>query len=169
MKSYISNMLDSTSNAVDKICRLFLMLVMAIMVSVIILQVFCRYILNAALPWPEELTIFLMAWMTFIGASIALKSWEHIGITLFSNMLPKKQRIILSILVKFAVLFFAIFLTYTGMLLVQNSVNTVSEALRISMIWPRLSIPVGGVIMILHSVDLISQEICRLTDKSEVN
>jgi len=33
------------------------------MVIVILLQVFFRYVLNNALPWPDELARFLMLWM----------------------------------------------------------------------------------------------------------
>ena len=35
----------------------------AIMVGTILLQVFMRYVLNNALPWPEEVARALMIWM----------------------------------------------------------------------------------------------------------
>lgn len=34
-----------------------------LMVCAILLQVFFRYVLGNALPWPEEAAIFLMLWM----------------------------------------------------------------------------------------------------------
>ena len=36
----------------------------AIMVIVILLQVFFRYVLNNALPWPDEAARFMMLWLT---------------------------------------------------------------------------------------------------------
>ena len=144
-----------------------MLVIMAVMVSTILMQVFFRYVLNAAMPWPEELTIFLLSWMTFIGSAIALKNWQHIGITLFANMLPKTLQQWLSILVKLTVLFFAVFLIYTGVIFVQRSAAMVSDALRVSMVWPRLSMPVGGAIMALHTVNILYKEISQLFQTSE--
>lgn len=161
----IGNALQLTSDYLDRLSKIILGLIMAVMVITILLQVFFRYVLNSALPWPEELTTYLMSWMTFIGAGIALKSWQHIGITLFVNMFSEYLQKIISILVKLAVLYFAIFLTYTGVVLVLKSTNVISEAMRISMVWPRLSLAVGGAIMILHTLSLLSQEINHLFRK----
>jgi len=163
----LGSFLNYLSEYVDKASRAALLLIMATMVSVILAQVFARYVLNAAMAWPEELTIFLLSWMTFIGSAIALKSWQHIGITLFANMLSINYRKFLSILVKLTVLFFAVFLTYTGVILVQKSTHMVSDGLRISMMWPRLSMPVGGVIMILHTVNLLFKEVSMFFQNSE--
>jgi TRAP-type C4-dicarboxylate transport system permease small subunit len=166
MTGAIGNVLLILSDSIDRASRIIMIFIMSVMVVTILGQVFFRYILNSALPWPEELTIFLMSWMTFIGSGIALKAWQHIGITLFANMLPQNFQVILSILVKVAVLFFAVFLTYTGIILVQKSTNIVSEAMRISMIWPRLSLPVGGVIMVIHTVNLLYQELYSIFRKN---
>lgn len=167
MTKALGSFLNSASKYVDKFSRFALMIIMAVMVSTILMQVFFRYVLNAAMPWPEELTIFLLSWMSFIGAGIALKSWQHIGITLFANMLPKTIQQYLSILVKITVLFFAGFLTYTGILLVQQSTHMVSDALRISMIWPRMSLPVGGAIMVIHMISALYNETSLLFQTSE--
>jgi TRAP-type transport system small permease protein len=165
--SIFGSFLHYLSEYVDKISRVAMMLIMGVMVTVILTQVFFRYILNAAMPWPEELTIFLMSWMSFVGSGIALKNWQHIGITLFANMLPYHYRKYLSVLVKLTVLFFAIFLTYTGVILVQKSSHMVSDALRISMVWPRSSMPVGGAIMIVHTINILFKEISLLFQTSE--
>ena len=44
---------------------------LALMVGVILLQVFFRYILNDALNWPDEAARFLMLWMTGLIAPSA--------------------------------------------------------------------------------------------------
>jgi len=163
----VGSFLHYTSDYVDKLSRVALLLIIAVMVSTILMQIFFRYVLNAAMPWPEELTIFLLSWMSFVGSGIALKSWQHIGITLFANMLPDTIQRYLSILVKLGVLLFAVFLTYTGILLVQQSTHMVSDALRISMIWPRMSVPVGGAIMTIHMISAVYKETSLLFQTSE--
>ncbi|MDA9735148.1 TRAP transporter small permease subunit, partial [SAR116 cluster bacterium] len=53
-----------------KIGRNLAWIAIFLMVIVILLQVFFRYVLNNALPWPDELARFLMLWMTgFIAPS----------------------------------------------------------------------------------------------------
>jgi len=42
-------------------------LIMLALVGVISTQVFWRYVLNAPLPWPEEVAGFLFAWLVFWG------------------------------------------------------------------------------------------------------
>src|SRR5690606_37831319 len=46
-------------------------LILLIMVVAIAAQVFSRYVLNDPLPWAEQLTLFLFAWMIYIGCSQA--------------------------------------------------------------------------------------------------
>ena len=41
---------------------------LALMVAVILIQVFCRYVLNNALPWPDEAARFCMLWLTGLMA-----------------------------------------------------------------------------------------------------
>lgn len=45
---------------------LIAMLMAAVMTAVILVQVFFRYFLSNALPWPEEAARFMMVWMTFL-------------------------------------------------------------------------------------------------------
>lgn len=163
----IGKFLEQLSSLVDKFSRAFVLIIMIVMVSVISLQVFCRYVLNSALIWPEELTIFLMSWMTFIGAAIALRSWEHIGIDFFVRKLSDKMRTITKIIVRVLVLFFVLFLLVTGILLVASSSHMISEALRISLVWPRLSVPVGAALMLIHVVHLTYRDVYELVSGKE--
>lgn len=161
----IGNYIERLSDIINKFSRSFVLAVMAIMVFVVSLQVFCRYVLNSALLWPEELTIFLMSWMTFIGAAIALRGWEHIGIDFFVRKLSPKMRDVVNIVVRFSVLFFVVFLLVTGINLVITSDHMISDALRISLIWPRLSVPVGAGFMLIHIIHLTYQDILNLRNK----
>lgn len=161
----IGNYIERLSGIINKFSRFFVLAIMAIMVFVVSLQVFCRYVLNSALLWPEELTIFLMSWMTFIGAAIALRGWEHIGIDFFVRKLSTKMRDVVNLVVRFSVLFFVVFLLVTGIDLVATSTHMISDALRISLVWPRLSVPVGAGFMLIHIIHLTYQDIINLRNK----
>lgn len=63
---------------------------LGLMVFVILLQVFCRYVLNAALPWPDEAARFLMLWMTGLIAPSAYRWGGFVAIDMLPAALPRR-------------------------------------------------------------------------------
>ena len=48
----------------------FLSLVMTVMLVVVTLQVWYRFVLNDPLAWSEELARYLFVWSSFIGSAV---------------------------------------------------------------------------------------------------
>jgi hypothetical protein len=67
-------------------------LLMAAMIAVIGLQVFCRYVLNASLIWPEELARYAMVWVTCLASALAVRQAAHVGIDSVIRRLPDPAR-----------------------------------------------------------------------------
>lgn len=83
---------------VEKIFILLGGLCLSALFLIMILQVFARYVLNAPLPWPEELALFLMAPLTFIGAYLAMLRGEHLNIPfLLEKAKPQVRKIMLGL------------------------------------------------------------------------
>lgn len=70
---------------------------LALMVFVILLQVFFRYILNNALNWPDEAARFLMLWMTGLIAPSAFRWGGFVAIDMLPLALPKKSGLVLTL------------------------------------------------------------------------
>ena len=64
-------------------------ILVSFMVAAILLQVFMRYVLNNALPWPEEAARALMIWMMGLVAAPALRRGDFVAITLLPDSLPR--------------------------------------------------------------------------------
>jgi TRAP-type transport system small permease protein len=62
---------------------------LGLMVVAILAQVFYRYILNNALPWPEEASRFLMLWSTGLMAPTAFRRGGFVAIDMVIRMLPR--------------------------------------------------------------------------------
>jgi TRAP-type transport system small permease protein len=62
---------------------------LGLMVVVILAQVFYRYVLNNALPWPEEASRFLMLWSTGLMAPTAFRRGGFVAIDMIVRMLPR--------------------------------------------------------------------------------
>lgn len=65
---------------------------MALMVICILLQIFFRYVLNNALPWPEEAARALMIWMMALVAPSAYRHAGFVAIDLVPDMLAPRIR-----------------------------------------------------------------------------
>lgn len=71
---------------------------MAAMVVAILMQVFWRYVLGNALPWPEEVARFLMLWATGVMAPTAYRQGGFVGIDMLVRLLPAAVAALLAFL-----------------------------------------------------------------------
>ncbi|WP_312240949.1 TRAP transporter small permease [Pantoea sp.] len=58
-----------------------------VMVTVIPIGIFARYVLNGALAWPEPVAIICMIIFTFIGAPVGLRAGTHICVSMVTDRL----------------------------------------------------------------------------------
>ncbi|MBO9479488.1 TRAP transporter small permease subunit [Shimia sp. R11_0] len=68
---------------------------LALMVIVILTQVFCRYVLNNALAWPDEAARFLMLWLVAFMAPSAMRWGGFVAIDTLPNMLSRVPGLVL--------------------------------------------------------------------------
>ncbi len=65
---------------------------MALICLISFANVVARYATNVSFAFTEEYSVFLLVFMTFVGASAAFAGNEHIRITFFVNRLPRAVR-----------------------------------------------------------------------------
>ncbi|MBT0958459.1 TRAP transporter small permease [Alphaproteobacteria bacterium KMM 3653] len=68
--------------------------------------------MGAALYWVDELAIYAMAWMTFLGASAALHYGKSVSVTVLTDILPEPAKSLVAKLVHLIVLCFALFMIW---------------------------------------------------------
>lgn len=86
--------------------------VLAASVTLLILLNVVTRNLGAALFWVDELVIYAMAWMTFLGASAAIRFGHAVAITILTDVLPMAVRRAVAVLVDVIVLIFALFMLW---------------------------------------------------------
>lgn len=149
----------------------------SIMVFVILLQVFFRYILGNALPWPDEAARFCMLWMTGLMAPTALREGGFVAIDTIDTLLPtvvtKLLQIIL-LMVSLIVLLVAVQIGWkevtglggrftTASLYVPTSFSF-DDWYRVPRSWMMSSLLVGIVLMILINIELILSRLLAIVD-----
>lgn len=61
---------------------------LALMLGMILMQVFFRYVLNDSLAWTEELAKFAMVWVACLVAPWAYREHLNVSIQMFADALP---------------------------------------------------------------------------------
>jgi TRAP-type C4-dicarboxylate transport system permease small subunit len=153
--------IDGILNRVNAVllagCRWATIGLMVAISAIIIAGVFYRYVLNDALSWSEEVSKFLMVWLTFTGAPLALRHGGHVAIELLPNALPPRLRQLL-LLVTFAIILaLMVVFVHQGLVFAWNARMQIAATLGggFSMIWVFLAIPVGGLLMGLIALELV--------------
>lgn len=74
-----------------------LAIIVAALTVVVAMGVFFRYVLSDALPWTDEVSGYMLAWITFMGAISALERGKHINFDGILMVVPTKTRRVLEI------------------------------------------------------------------------
>ena len=116
---YFFNFLEKVNTFFLRIGRQFAWIAIFLMVVVIMIQVFFRYVLNSALPWPDEVARFLMLWMTGLIAPSAYRWGGFVSIDMLERFLPK----IISTLLTLFLLIVSLFVLIIGLELGLKHIN----------------------------------------------
>lgn len=121
------------------------------MVVTMLLQVFCRYVLNASLSWSEELTRLLFVWLTFLGFGLAAqRNALPVIFVLGERVSNPKAAAALNAARDVMGIAIAILMAVYGFRLAANVSAIPTPALDISTAWFPLAVGTGGVLLVLQ-------------------
>lgn len=151
-----NNILKKLSDFIYELGKYITLFYTLIVLIIVLASVLLRMI-GKAPSWTEELARWLLIGVAFVGASVALKEGTHIGITIIiksiKSLLIKKILIIFSHLM---VLFFLLFLTYSGFDAAIRARSQMGDILPFTMMYPKLNIGLGALFMTIHVIYIIS-------------
>lgn len=140
------------SDVLYKLSNWMTIAIVSLMTAIVVLEVFCRNVLGFSFDWSEELTRYLLVWLTFVGGSIAFRNKQLVGFTFVSDKLSPalKRRVALAAQVVLAV--FLMIVMYYGIMQVTSPsvLQQLSPGMRLPMFWPYLAIPLGTGFMLIH-------------------
>jgi len=111
-----------------------------------------RYLTSHSLPWADEVARYLMIWMTFIGAGLALRRGGHVAISNLQDVLPTRAQIALRAGIVLALLAFFVFMIVTGHDYMTRMQFQKSPALRLPFIYVYAAMPIGFALLGVHLV-----------------
>lgn len=120
------------------------------MTGSVLAGVFFRYVLNDSLSWSEELARYCLIWMSWFGASLALRRGGHIAVEFALDALPASARKLAVLAGELLTLFFLLVVLWYGIKATGNVSRQSTIALGISMAGPYASVPVGAALLIYN-------------------
>jgi len=108
-------------------------MILWLFVGLTALQVTMRFVFNAPLTWPEELSQILLVWMTFIAAVGLSRKQLHIRVELFDNMLGRRSRLTLEAFFNLLTVIFMAYLVVGGWQMYEQMQFERTAALRIKL------------------------------------
>lgn len=119
---------------------------------IVFMGVFFRYFLHIGLGWTEELARYLQIWMTFIGATVAVKHWSHFQLTIVNQWIPAATHRFTSIFSILVVMALAAIMIKNGADITRVSWSQTSPIMGWNFGYLYLVVPVSGVLMELFAV-----------------
>ena len=152
-------LLNVLSDILFKIEKVIAVLLMSVILLSIVLGVVFRYFLNTPLTWTDELAIYMLIWLTFVGGSMSVKNEQAASLDLLFDKVGENVQRIFKIVGYGFVILFSTIVTYMAIKWISNpSVLTqISPGLKISMFLPYLSIPFGLFCLTIHALNHLVQ------------
>lgn len=152
IKNNETNLLNSFFNILNKVVGIIIGLLLLFITILITFNVIGRYIFGNTLSWAEEMTRYVIIWLTFIGSIVCVHNNSHVGVDILLNKITPEKRWILESVIAFIGFIFSIILTYYGWTLFRKIYfsNQLSTAMMIPMYLVYMAVPIGGFFMSLQ-------------------
>ena len=112
-------------------------------------EILFRFIFNVSFPWAEELAIWSMVYLVFMGSAIDINSQSHARIEFFLNLLKPKLRYFIEFFNNIICAILSIFLAYKTFPIISRNMTDLSPGARIPMGILYISLGAGGIIFFL--------------------
>jgi len=174
MFNFLLKPLSAINNILLKIGSALSIFAIAAMVAAILVQVFFRYVIGNALPWPDEFARFCMLWMTGLMAPTAYRQGGFVAIDMLSEVLGKKTTAALSLcllLISLLVLVFGIKLGYkhvnSGWLFSSSSLKVPlsligMDSIKVKLVFMYSSLWIGLILLTSVNIELILRSLDTL-------
>jgi TRAP-type C4-dicarboxylate transport system permease small subunit len=141
--------------------RWLLLPLYALIVITIFVEVFRRFVLSYSSIWAEEIARYAFIYVSWIGASAAIKERAHIRIDVILPFINERTRAVLMIFGDLVTILLAVVAFWWSMETVLTSIKfgSVTHGLRISLAWFLAAVPLGFAMMFFRLIQSIVRDI----------
>lgn len=131
-----------------------LCLLLFFMVTITFTTVVTRYVFDYPLSYIDQLVPNLFVWLTFLGASAAVKRHAHLGLSLLYDMAPAGARAVLDALILLGCgAFFLGTAVYGAKIVAMQMENRLMTSFGYPSWFVGLAVPVGSILFVVRAVE----------------
>ena len=131
-----------------------LCLLLFFMVTVTFITVVTRYVFDFPLSYMDQLVPNMFVWVTFLGASAAVKRHAHLGLSVLYDRAPAGGRAVLDALILLGCgAFFLGTAAYGAKIVSMQMENRLMTSLGYPSWFVGLAVPVGSVLFVVRAVE----------------
>ena len=132
----------------EKIEKLVACVCVSVMAVLVFANVIARYVFNHSLAVSDEMSTYLFVLMSFMGTAIAARRKAHLGLTIVTDHVSPKARLIISMLMYAVSALFCLLIVIFGVQMVISQYQMGQETA--TMQWPEWIygsfVPVGAAV-----------------------
>lgn len=147
--------------------RVVIVAMMASMVALVFANVVARYFLNTSIVWAEELSQYLMVWIAFLGAGLALREGRHVSVDILQDALSPGARKALRWLIALVLLAFMATLVVLGFRFAEFAWDLETPVMQARLGIVYLAVPVGALVFVLHLLFIWRDYVAKRFDEPE--
>ena len=115
--------------------------------------VIMRYIFNAPVVWPLEISEFCMVFAVMLGTAHTLQKNAHVNINIFVERLSYKKQLVIACIMYALIAIFSTVLTVTSWELAwQKLYECTWSILRLPLFPGYIIVPIGGFLLLLQAI-----------------
>jgi TRAP-type C4-dicarboxylate transport system permease small subunit len=118
--------------------------------TLVFANVVLRYGFGQSLAWAEEASRYMMIWLAFLGAGLALREGAHIAVETLPDALPQALAKLVRLAAILLVAGFLSLLLWLGWAYAEFAMMQRTPVLRLPVGYIYLAIPIGMALMLVH-------------------
>lgn len=152
----------------NKLIDNFAGLCFLIVLVVILVQIFFRFVLKIGVPWTEEISRLFFIYLIFIGAAVAVRKGEMIVVDTIPNLVKGRLGLFLKLIINVFSFLFILIMFYAAMTLTEKVWSTTLSTVDwISNGWIYMAQVIGFGLMIIYMIKPLIRNVIHLVKGGE--
>jgi TRAP-type C4-dicarboxylate transport system permease small subunit len=154
---FISTLSDMTNRFIT-----FFVISLLFLLSLLLgVAVFYRYILNDSIYWSNEVARYLLAYIVFLGSTIAHKNGVHIRVDTIFSYISQKKRWMIELFITLSFIFFWTVVLFGSIKLMPLFLMQTTATLQMPFAYVFVVVPLASIIWIVYLVDDLLKEVIK--------
>lgn len=162
--------MHALKNGLDTILKWASVILFALLVIIVVWQVFTRQVIQDPATWTEEAARYTFVWLGFFASALVFSERGHIAVDALVRLLPEPVQRGVAVFVQLAIIAFAaIVMIWGGWRAAQGALNQSLTALPFTVGQMYLVMPITGVLVVVYALYHVVAVIRRQEEAVEID